>query len=327
MNIEFQIKILLLAFFTTVVLSFIVIPILRKLKVGQNERDDGPKTHIKKQGTPTMGGIIMMISIIICTIGGYIYYKEKEIAIAQNLIPLALVTIGFGLIGFTDDFKKLRKKDTKGLSPALKMLGLLIIASLYTFYIVQIVGTGTDIIIPFVSEPVTLPVAIYIPLVVLVMLGTTNAVNLTDGIDGLATSVSAIILTTLTVIAIVFDVKEIVVYGSILVGSCLGFLIFNLHKAKVFMGDLGSIMLGGAISAIAIYLKLPLLLLIIAFVPVIETISVIAQVVSFKLTGKRILKMAPLHHHFELSGWRENKIVSVFCLVTLIVCIIGLNAI
>ena len=327
MSIDFQIKILLLAFLATVVLSFIGIPILRRLKVGQNERDDGPKSHIKKQGTPTMGGIIMMISIIICTIGGYIYYKNRELAIAQNLIPLVLVTIGFGLIGFTDDFKKLRQKDTKGLSPALKMLGLLIIASIYTFYIVQIVGVGTDILIPFTNTYVTLPTIVYIPLVVLVMLGTTNAVNLTDGIDGLATSVSAIILTTLTVIGIVFDVKEIVVYGSILVGSCLGFLIFNLHKAKVFMGDLGSIMLGGAISAIAIYLKLPLLLLIIAFIPVIETISVIAQVVSFKLTGKRVLKMAPLHHHFELSGWRENKIVSVFCLITLIVCIIGLNAI
>ena len=327
MNIDFQIKILVLAFLATTVLSVIIIPILKRLKVGQNERDDGPQSHIKKQGTPTMGGIIMMISIIISTIGGYLYYKGREIAIAQNLIPLILVTVGFGLIGFADDFKKLRQKNTKGLSPALKMLGLLIIASIYTFYIVQIVGVGTDIIIPFSKTTVTLPTVVYIPLVVLVMLGTTNAVNLTDGIDGLATSISAIILTTLTTIAIVFDVKELVVFGSILVGSCLGFLMFNLHKAKVFMGDLGSLMLGGAISAIAIYLKMPLFLLIIAFVPVIETLSVIAQVISFKTTGKRILKMAPLHHHFELSGWKENKIVSVFCLITLIFCIIGLNAI
>ncbi len=327
MNIDFQIKILLIAFLTTTVLSVIIIPILRRLKVGQNERDDGPQSHIKKQGTPTMGGIIMMISIIISTIGGYLYYKGKEISIAQNLIPLILVTVGFGLIGFADDFKKLRQKNTKGLSPALKMLVLLRIASIYTFYIVQIIGVGTDIIIPFAKTTITLPTAVYIPLVVLVMLGTTNAVNLTDGIDGLATSVSAIILTTLTTIAIVLDIKEIIVFGSILIGSCLGFLIFNLHKAKVFMGDLGSLMLGGAISAIAIYLKMPLLLLIIAIVPVIETLSVIAQVISFKTTGKRILKMAPLHHHFELSGWRENKIVSVFCIITLIVCIIGLNAI
>ena len=159
------------------------------------------------------------------------------------------------------------------------------------------------------------------------MLATTNAINLTDGIDGLATSVSAIILTTLTIVAIILDVKEVVVFGSILVGTCLGFLIFNLHKAKVFMGDLGSLMLGGAIAAISVYLKMPLLLLLLAIIPVIETISVIAQVIFYKITGKRILKMAPLHHHFELSGWNENKIVSIFCIITLMACILGLYSI
>ncbi len=327
MNLDFQIKVLLLSFVVSIVLSVLIIPILRKLKVGQNERDDGPQSHIKKQGTPTMGGIIMLISIIICSIGGYLYYRGKELAVARNIIPLLLVTVGFGLVGFVDDFKKLRHQDTKGLSPVLKMLGQLIIASLFAVYIVNVLNVGTQIVIPFANSIVTLPTWVYIPLIVLVMLATTNAINLTDGIDGLATSVSSIILTTLTVIAIVFDVKEVVVFGSICVGSCLGFLIFNLHKAKVFMGDLGSLMLGGAISAIAIYLKMPLLLLLIALVPVIETISVMAQVISFKTTGKRILKMAPLHHHFELSGWRENKIVSVFCIITLIACIIGLYSI
>ena len=324
MNLDFQIKVLILSFLATVVLSVFIIPILRKLKVGQNERDDGPESHIKKQGTPTMGGIIMLISIIICSIGGFLYYKGKEPQVAQNIIPLLLVTIGFGLVGFVDDFKKLRKKDTKGLSPALKMLGQLIIASAFSVFLVKFLNVGTEIIIPFSNSIITLPTWVYIPLTVLVMLATTNAVNLTDGIDGLATSVSSIILTTLTVIAIVFDVKEVVVFGSICIGSCLGFLIFNLHKAKVFMGDLGSLMLGGAISTIAIYLKMPFILVLIAIIPVIETISVIAQVVSFKLTGKRILKMAPLHHHFELSGWKENKIVSVFCIITLIACVIGL---
>jgi len=327
MNLDFQIKILLLAFTSSVVLSLIIIPILKRLKVGQNERDDGPQSHIKKRGTPTMGGIIMMISIIICSIGGYIYYKGKELEVAQHIIPLVLVTVGFGLVGFIDDFKKLILKNTKGLSPALKMLGQLIIAGAFAIYLVQMLNVGTNIIIPFGGASLTLPTWIYIPLVILVMLATTNAVNLTDGIDGLATSVSSIILTTLTVIAIIFDVKEVVIFGSICVGSCLGFLIFNLHKAKVFMGDLGSLMLGGAISAIAIYLKMPLLLIIIALVPVIETISVIAQVIAFKTTGKRVLKMAPLHHHFELSGWRENKIVSVFCVITLVACVIGLYAI
>ena len=327
MNLDFQIKILLLSFAASVVLAVLIIPILRRLKVGQNERDDGPQSHIKKQGTPTMGGIIMLISIIICSIGGYLYYKANEPAVAKNIIPLLIVTVGFGLVGFVDDLKKLHKKDTKGLSPALKMLGQLIIASVFAVYIVNVLNIGTEIIIPFANSALTLPTWIYIPLTVLVMLATTNAINLTDGIDGLATSVSAIIITTLTVIAIVFDIKEVVIFGSICIGSCLGFLIFNLHKAKVFMGDLGSLMLGGAISGIAIYLKMPLLLLLIALVPVIETLSVMVQVVFFKATGKRVLKMAPLHHHFELSGWRENKIVSVFCIVTLIVCVIGLYGI
>ncbi len=327
MNMDFQIKILLLSFVASVILSFIIIPILKKLKVGQNERDDGPQSHIKKQGTPTMGGIIMIISIIICSIGGYLYYKGKEPEIAQRIIPLVVVTVGFGLVGFIDDFKKIILKNTKGLSPVLKMLGQLIIATGFAIYITKILNLGTGIIIPFANTEIILPVVIYIPFVILVMLGTTNAVNLTDGIDGLATSVSSIILTTLTIIGIVLDVKEIVIFGSICVGSCLGFLIFNLHKAKVFMGDLGSLMLGGAISAIAIYLKMPLLLIIIALVPVIETLSVMAQVISFKTTGKRVLKMAPLHHHFELSGWKENKIVSIFCVITLIVCVIGLYSI
>lgn len=327
MNLDFQIKILLLAFAITVVLAIIIIPILKRLKVGQNERDDGPQSHIKKQGTPTMGGIIMLLSIIVCSIGGFLYYKGNEPNVAKNLIPLVLVTAGFGIVGFVDDFIKLILKNTKGLKPAFKMLGLLLIAGGFAFYLVKILGIGTDIIIPFFKTSITFPMWLYIPFAIFVMLGTTNAVNLTDGIDGLATSISAIILTTLTVIAIVLDIKEVVIFGSVLVGACLGFLIFNLHKAKVFMGDLGSLMLGGAISAISLYLKMPLLLVLIAIIPVIETLSVMIQVTAFKKTGKRVFKMTPLHHHFELSGWRENKIVSVFCIITLVVCVIGLQSI
>ena len=327
MAVDFQVKVLLLAFAITVALAIVIIPILKRLKVGQNEREDGPQSHIKKQGTPTMGGIIMLISIIVCSIGGYIYYKPDEVEVAKNIIPLALVTVGFGFIGFLDDFKKLVLKNTKGLSPALKMLGLLVIAVGYTVYLTQVLNLGTDIFIPFAKTSLQMPIWLYIPFAILVMLATTNAINLTDGIDGLATSVSAIILTTFTIIAIVLDVKEVVVFGSVLVGTCLGFLIFNLHKAKVFMGDLGSLMLGGAIAGIALYLKMPILLIILALIPVIETVSVMIQVITFKLTGKRAFKMAPIHHHFELSGWRENKIVSVFCMITLVMCIIGLYAI
>ena len=159
------------------------------------------------------------------------------------------------------------------------------------------------------------------------MLGTTNAINLTDGIDGLSTTVCMIIITCLTVIGIIFNITEVAIFGSILCGACLGFLLFNLHPAKVFMGDTGSLLLGGAIVGIALYLRMPLILLVIAFIPVIETISVMMQVLYFRKTGNRFFKMAPLHHHFELSGWREGQIVSVFSIITLILCIIGLNII
>ncbi len=324
----FQARILFVSFIATVLISIFVIPILKKLKVGQMERDDGPESHLKKQGTPTMGGIIIAMGIIIGTIGGCIYYWNKEPEVARNIVPLLFITIGFGIIGFIDDYKKLILRDTKGLKPAYKMLGLLIISVTYTLYVTSGINLGTETFIPFLKSYITLPMILYIPFVIFVMLATTNAVNLTDGIDGLSASVSAIITTCLTVIAIILDIKEIVVFGSIIVGACLGFLIFNLNTAKVFMGDTGSLLLGGVISAIALYIKMPIILLIIAFIPVIETLSVVLQVVFFKITGgKRLFKMAPLHHHFELSGWKENKVVSIFCLITLILCVVALYSI
>ena len=327
-QLYFQTRILFVSFIATVILSIFIIPILRRLKVGQIERDDGPQSHFKKKGTPTMGGIIIALGIIIGTIGGVIYYSSKEPEVGFNILPLLFITIGFGIIGFIDDFKKLVLKNTVGLKPSYKMFGLLIVSVLYTLYLLKGINLGTETFVPFLKSYINISVWLYIPFTIFVMLATTNAVNLTDGIDGLSTSVSAIIVTCLTVIAIILDVKEIVVFGSIIVGSCLGFLIFNLNKAKVFMGDTGSLLLGGVISAMALYLQMPLLLLIIAAVPVIETLSVVLQVLYFKKTGgKRLFKMAPLHHHFELSGWKENKVVSVFCILTLILCVIGLYAI
>ena len=324
---QYQNIILLLSFVASVLLSFVVVPILRRLKVGQIERAEGPQSHLKKQGTPTMGGIIMIIVILV--IGGYLFwdYSKDQVEVANALLPLIGVAVGFGLIGFIDDFKKLVLKNTKGLSPKAKMLGLLIVAVAYTIVLVNVFEIGTDIYIPFVKEYITLPLWLYIPFAVIVMLATTNAVNLTDGIDGLSTSVTTIILTCLTVISILLGVKEVTVFGAILIGACLGFLIFNLHPAKVMMGDTGSLMLGGAIAGIALYLKMPLLLLIIAIIPIIETLSVMIQVTYFKKTGNRVFKMTTIHHHFELSGWKENKIVSVFSIITLIFCIIGLFAI
>ncbi len=326
---EFQVKVLFITFIITVLISFIVIPILRKRKVGQIERDDGPQSHLKKQGTPTMGGIIIILSMIIVCVGLYYYYMKIRVEpnVAKNILPLLFVSVGFGIIGFVDDFKKLILKNTKGLSPKAKMAGLLIVSVAYTVYLTTVLKIGTDMYIPFFKTSITLPIWIYIPFTIFVMLATTNAINLTDGIDGLSSSVTTIILTCLTVIAIIFNVKEVTVFGSALTGACLGFLLFNLYPSKVMMGDTGSLLLGGAVAAIAIYLKMPLILIIIALVPILETLSVMIQVAHFKRTGNRIFKMAPLHHHFELSGWKENKVVSVFSIITLIVCIIGVLAI
>ena len=321
---SFQIKILLLSFALSVIVSLIIIPILKRLKVGQSEREEGPKSHLTKKGTPTMGGLILIITTIILSAFLYIDYAKDEQEIATRLLPMIFVTIGFGLVGFIDDFKKVVLHNTDGLSPRLKMLGLMIIAIAYVVMLVFNFENGTDIYIPFVNQYITLPLWLYIPFAVIVILATTNAVNLTDGIDGLATSVTTIILTCLTVISIVWEVKETTIFGCIVIGAALGFLLFNLHPAQIFMGDTGSLLLGGAIAGIALYLKLPLLLLIIAIIPVIETISVMIQVIVFKKTGKRVFKMTPIHHHFELCGWKENKIVSIFSLVTLIMSMVGI---
>lgn len=324
---NYQIKILILSFLTSLVVSLLVVSLLRRLKVGQIEREDGPQSHLKKQGTPTMGGIVMIISIILMTVLMSVQYIKSEPAVIQNLIPLVLVTLGFGAVGLIDDFKKLVLKNTDGLKPAFKMLGLLIISVIFIIYLLKIMNIGTETFVPILKKYITIPLIIYIPFTIFVMLATTNAVNLTDGIDGLATSVTTIIIACLTVIGIIYGVKEIVIFGSAICGVNLGFLLFNMYPAKVFMGDTGSLLLGGAVVSMALYLKIPLLLIVIAFVPVIETFSVIMQVAYFKKTGKRIFKMTPIHHHFELSGWNENKIVTVFSLITLLLCVIGLNII
>ena len=325
---DFEIKVLVITFILSVVCGLIIIPILKKLKVGQIERSDGPASHLKKQGTPTMGGIIMIIASIIAVTITYIMMNIMGKGdIGAKLLPLLVITIGFGMIGFIDDFKKLVLKNTDGLKPKHKMLGLLIIAVCYVLFLVYGLKIGTETYIPLLKTYINIPVFLYIPLAIIVLIATTNAINLTDGIDGLASSISAIIITCLTVIGINSQIYEVSIFGSIIIGATLGFLMFNIHPAKVFMGDTGSLMLGGVISGLALYLKMPLLLLIIAIIPVLEALSVIIQVAYFKKTGNRIFKMAPLHHHFELSGWRENKVVVIFSVITLVVCFVGLKVI
>jgi len=325
---NFQIKILLVAFGVALLLGIIILPILRKLKVSQQERAEGPKSHLNKKGTPTMGGIIAIMAITLLSLGVMlIYYKNKQVDVIKGIIPLLFATLGFGIVGFIDDFKKMILKNTEGLKPSYKMLGLLVIAVCFVLYLLNVLNIGTDIYIPIVKTFVNIPVWIYIPFAIIVMLATTNAVNLTDGIDGLATSVTTIIIACLTVIGVIFNIREVIIFGTIVCGCNLAFLIFNLHPAKVFMGDTGSLMLGGVIAGMALVLKMPLLLILIALIPVIETLSVMIQVTYYKKTGKRIFKMTPIHHHFELSGWSENKIVTVFSLLTLVLCVVGLNII
>lgn len=324
---EFQIKILLLSFVACVVLGLIIIPILKRLKVGQMEREDGPQSHLKKQGTPTMGGIIM--GIIIAVIGGFLYYSysKSEPTVAQNLLPLIILALGCGAIGFIDDFKKLVLKNTKGISAKAKMFGLFTIATIFTIYLVKVQNIETDIIIPFIGKSIMLPIWVYIPFTIFVILSVTNAVNLTDGVDGLASCVVLAMTLGLTFISIMLDIKEVTIMGSIVLGICLGFLIFNMHPAKVFMGDTGSLLLGAAVVGMAISMKLPIIILVIAIIPIIEVLSVIIQVAYFKKTGKRIFKMAPFHHHLELSGWNETKIVVFFTLITIILSVIAVFAI
>ena len=321
---ESEIKVVLFAFLFSILLGIIIIPMLRKLKVGQIERDDGPQSHLKKQGTPTMGGIIMILTILIVTTGLFIrIHGGSEKTVAERLIPLAFISVGFGIVGFVDDFIKLVLKNTKGLKPSYKMFGLLIVAVAYVLYLVKFLNIGTETYIPLIKQYINLPIWLYVPFAIFVLLGTTNAVNLTDGIDGLATSVTTIIITALTVISIIFGVREVTLIGCVLIGTCLGFLMFNLHPAKVFMGDTGSLLLGGIIAGMALYLKMPFILVVVALIPILETLSVMIQVAFYKKTGKRVFKMAPIHHHFELSGWNENKVVSIFSIVTFLLAVIS----
>ena len=307
---------LIVAFVATFVVGLFVMPILKKFKVGQGVRDDGPKEHLKKQGTPTMGGIIMLIVIVVILAINSIKYPTLILAIISIL--------GFGLVGFVDDYKKLVKKNTKGLSPLKKIFGLVLVTAIFIFMYLKVFKLGTDITLPFISSPITLSVGAFIIFIAFILIGTSNAVNLTDGLDGLASGVVAIIMTFFTIVAVKNSNTEMIILGASSVGTCLAFLLFNFHPAKVFMGDTGSLALGGAVAAIAIMMKMEVYLAIVAFVCIIDTLSVILQVTYFKLTkGKRIFKMAPFHHHLELSGMKETKVVILFWVITAILCFVA----
>ena len=306
-----------IAFAISVVLCPILIPLLKRLKFGQEVRDDGPKTHLKKEGTPTMGGVVILIAIAVTCL---FYMKDYP-----EILPILFVTIGFGLIGFLDDFIKIVMKRSLGLRAWQKMLLQIVVAGVFAYYVVNYTDLNNEIIIPFTGKIVTLSNWAYVLLLMFVVVGKVNGSNFTDGLDGLASSVTALIATFFTVVAIGTG-SGVAPVTCAAVGALLGFLVFNVYPAKVFMGDTGSLALGGFVAATAYMLKMPLFIVIVAFIYLAEVLSVIIQVVSFKTTGKRVFKMAPIHHHFELCGWPESKVVAIFDIVTALLCVLGLIA-
>lgn len=307
----------LIAFFLNIVISPFAIPLLHKLKFGQNVRDDGPNSHLKKAGTPTMGGIIILASIIVTTL--FFMQGNKEV---QTIL---FVTVGFGLIGFLDDYIKVVKKRSLGLTALQKIIAQLIVTGIFAYLLANYVQIDTKIIIPFTGGKTWDMGLIYWPFMVFAVLAVVNAVNLTDGLDGLASSVTVLVATFFAAVAMSIQSNSVPIAAAT-VGSLLGFLLFNSYPAKVFMGDTGSLALGGFVVAIAFLLKMPLFILIVGIVYVAENVSVILQVAYFKKTKKRLFRMAPIHHHFELGGWPETKVVTIFSIVTAIMCLIGLIA-
>ncbi|MDP4179779.1 MAG: phospho-N-acetylmuramoyl-pentapeptide-transferase [Bacillota bacterium] len=315
MHFSIQVVVFIIAFVMALIAGPILIPILTRLKFGQTVRDDGPATHLKKTGTPNIGGLIFLVPIFLLSVFFGRIYPE--------IVPMAIVTIGFGLIGFIDDYIKVKKRRKDGLYPKQKTVGLLLVAAIFAIYTAYFTDLGVDINIPFIC---TINQRwFFIVFVIFVLYCTTNAVNITDGLDGLAAGITLIVMVFFTLLAMSRKEWEYgMVFSSIVAGGCLGFLTFNIHPAKVFMGDTGSLALGGAVAALAIMMKVPFIILIVGFVYVAELLSVAIQVVSFKSRGKRVFKMAPLHHHFELSGWKETKVVYSFWIATVIFCAIGL---
>ncbi|MCI8297330.1 MAG: phospho-N-acetylmuramoyl-pentapeptide-transferase [Lachnospiraceae bacterium] len=310
---------IIIAFAISAVLCPVVIPFLHKLKFGQQVREEGPQAHLKKQGTPTMGGLMILTSVIITSL----FYIPRY----PKIIPVLFMTVGFGIVGFLDDYIKIVMKRSEGLDPKQKLLGQCVITGIFAWYLVTGKEVGTQMLIPFTGGFVNglyLDLGIlFVPALFFIVLGTDNGVNFTDGLDGLCTSVTILVATFLTIVSLGEGSGISPITGAV-VGSLLGFLLFNVYPAKVFMGDTGSLALGGFVASSAFMLQMPLFIVLIGFIYLIEVLSVIIQVTYFKKTGgKRIFKMAPIHHHFELCGWSETRVVAVFAIITAVLCLVA----
>lgn len=309
------IKTIIIAFLITLIIGPTIINLLKNNGIGQSIREDGPQSHLSKSGTPTMGGIIIFIGLVITVFTSGYLTREMNV--------LILATFGFGLIGFIDDFIIVGMKRNLGLRAYQKLIGQILFAVILAVYQWNTSTLGTKVIIPFMDKGYLDLGIFYIPFIVFVVVGTVNSVNLTDGLDGLASGVTLIVLSFFGFIAFKWGMGSISIFSIALAGACLGFLFHNAYPAKIFMGDTGSMALGGAVAAIAVILNLPLVLPIVGGIYFLETLSVIIQVLWFKLTGKRVFLMSPLHHHFEHKGWKETTVVIVFYIVTVIFCLIG----
>ena len=308
----------LIAFGLSAIMGPVVIPFLRKLKMGQTERVEGVQSHLKKAGTPTMGGIIILVSVAVTSV---FYIKEYP-----KIVPILFVTLGFGLIGFLDDYLKVVMKRSDGLFPKQKMALQILVTAVFAYYIVNFTDVSLEMIIPFTGGKTWDIGWLAIPLLFVVVIGTVNGVNFTDGLDGLASSVTVLVATFFTVVAIGTK-SGIEPVTCAVVGALLGFLLFNVYPASVFMGDTGSLALGGFVASTAYILQMPIFIMIVGFIYMVEVISVMIQVTYFKKTGgKRFFKMAPIHHHFELCGWSETRVVAVFSIITALLCLIALMA-
>lgn len=305
----------LVAFMLSVIMGPLIIPVLRRLKMGQTEREDGVKSHLKKAGTPTMGGVIILLSVVVTSvfyIGDY-----------PKIIPILFVTLGFGMIGFLDDYLKVVMRRSDGLYPKQKMALQIVVTAVFAFYMVKFTDVSLAMLIPFTGGKYWNIGWLAIPVMFFAVIGTVNGVNFTDGLDGLASSVTVLVATFFTVVAIGTG-SGIEPVTCAVVGALLGFLLFNVYPASVFMGDTGSLALGGFVAATAYMLQMPLFIPIVGFIYLAEVMSDIIQVSYFKATGgKRIFKMAPIHHHFELCGWSETRVVAVFSIVTAILCLVA----
>jgi phospho-N-acetylmuramoyl-pentapeptide-transferase len=317
-----EIKVILpviISFVVCVILCPLLIPFLKRLKFGQYIREEGPQSHQKKSGTPTMGGIVIVLSIAITSL---IYIKDYD-----EIIPVLFVTIGFGIIGFMDDYIKVVMKRSMGLRAWQKLVGQILVTAVFGYYILNYTDIGTTMLIPFTGGKYADISFLFVPFFLFVVLGTVNGSNFTDGLDGLESSVTVLIATFFTVVAIGLSSDLSPITGAV-AGSLMAFLVYNVYPAKVFMGDTGSLALGGFVAATAFMLQMPLFIILVAFIYLVEIISVILQVSYFKLTGgKRIFKMAPIHHHFELMGWSETRVVAVFSIITAILCLVALMGI